>query len=129
METEIEYLGYVLTREGIKPQPTKISAILAMKPHNTAKELRKFLDVVKYYRDLREKSSHLLAPLTNLVGECGHMKVTRKNKNKNNLWFWGLLHQGVFDVIKQQLSQDSLFTYPDFSLPFDIYTLWLHRVS
>ena len=29
-EAEIEYLGYVLAREGIKPQPEKISAILAI---------------------------------------------------------------------------------------------------
>ncbi len=31
-EAEIEYLGYVLTREGIKPQPEKVSAILAILP-------------------------------------------------------------------------------------------------
>ena len=28
---EIEYLGYVLSREGIKPQPEKVSDILALK--------------------------------------------------------------------------------------------------
>ena len=28
---EIEYLGYILTREGIKPQPEKCMAILALK--------------------------------------------------------------------------------------------------
>ncbi len=27
---EMEYLGYVLTREGIKPQPKKVQAILAL---------------------------------------------------------------------------------------------------
>ena len=32
VEAEIEYLGYVLTREGIKPQPDKVSAILAINP-------------------------------------------------------------------------------------------------
>ena len=29
---EIEYLGYVLTRHGIKPQDKKVKAILAIKP-------------------------------------------------------------------------------------------------
>ncbi len=29
---EIEYLGYVLTRDGIKPQSNKVQAILAIKP-------------------------------------------------------------------------------------------------
>ena len=31
-EEEIEYLGYILTREGIKPQSEKTSAVLAIKP-------------------------------------------------------------------------------------------------
>ena len=46
VESEIEYLGYILPREGSKPQPEKTSAILAMKPPNTVKELRKFLGMV-----------------------------------------------------------------------------------
>ena len=79
---EIEYLGYILTREGIKPQPEKVSAITALKEPNSVKELRKFLGMVQYYRDLWEKRSHLIAPLTDLVGDCGHTKVTRKNKTK-----------------------------------------------
>ena len=29
---EIEYLSYILTREGIKPQPKKVQAILALNP-------------------------------------------------------------------------------------------------
>ena len=62
-EAEIEYLGYVLTHEGIKPQPEKVSAILAINPPNTVKELRKFLGMVQYYCDLWDKRSHFLARL------------------------------------------------------------------
>jgi hypothetical protein len=36
---EIEYLGYILTRGGIKPQPKKVQAILALNPPNNIKEL------------------------------------------------------------------------------------------
>jgi hypothetical protein len=36
---EIEYLGCILTREGIKPQPKKVQAILALNPPNNVKEL------------------------------------------------------------------------------------------
>jgi hypothetical protein len=36
---KIEYLGYILTREGIKPQPKKVQAILALNPPNNIKEL------------------------------------------------------------------------------------------
>ncbi len=40
---EIEYLGYILTREGIKPQPRKVQAILALSPLNNVKELTAYL--------------------------------------------------------------------------------------
>ena len=79
---EIEYLGYILTRDGIKPQPEKVQAILALKEPTLVKELRKFLGMVQYYRDVWEKRSHMVAPLTDLVGECGHTKVTCNNDSK-----------------------------------------------
>ena len=36
---ETEYLGYILTRGGIKPQPKKVQAILAFNPPNNANDL------------------------------------------------------------------------------------------
>jgi hypothetical protein len=36
---ETEYLGYILTRGGVKPQNKKIQAILALNPPNNVKEL------------------------------------------------------------------------------------------
>ena len=79
---EIEYLGYILTRDGIKPQPEKVGAILAIQPPTNVKGLRKFLGMVQYYRDLWEKWSDMLAPLTDLVGECGHTKTTKQKVMK-----------------------------------------------
>ncbi len=39
---KIEYLGYVLTRDGIKPQGNKVQAILMIKPPTGVKQLRHF---------------------------------------------------------------------------------------
>ncbi len=36
---ETEYLGYILTRGGIKPQPNKVQAIIALNPPNNVKKL------------------------------------------------------------------------------------------
>ena len=80
---EIEYLGYVLSREGIKPQPEKVSAILALKEPQSVKELRRFLGMVQYYRDVWTCRSHMIAPLTDLVDETGETKVTRATGTKN----------------------------------------------
>jgi hypothetical protein len=79
---EIEYLSYILTREGIKPQPKKVQAILVLNPPNNVKELRHFLGMVQYYRDMWARCSKMLASLIDLVGECGETKTTRINKTK-----------------------------------------------
>ena len=76
---KVEYLGYILLRDGIKPQPEKVSAILALELLKNVRELWAFLGMVQYYRNMWEKRSHLLAPLSDLVGECGHTKETRKS--------------------------------------------------
>ncbi len=43
---EIEYLGYVLTRDGNKPQSNKVQAILAIKSPTGVRELRHFSGMV-----------------------------------------------------------------------------------
>ncbi len=79
---KIEYLGFILTRDGIKPQPKKVQVILAPNPPNNIKELRHFLGMVQHYRDMWARHSEMLAPLTDLVGECKETKITRMNKTK-----------------------------------------------
>jgi hypothetical protein len=79
---EIEYLGYILTRDGIKPQSNKVQAILVIQLLTNVKHLRHFLGMVQYYRDLWERWSKMLTSLTSLVGECGQTKVTRAKGTK-----------------------------------------------
>ncbi len=73
---ETEYLRYILTRDGIKPQPKKVQAILVL--NLPVKELQRFLGMVQYYRDMWAKHSEILTTLTNLVGECREKKATKK---------------------------------------------------
>jgi hypothetical protein len=79
---EIEYLGYIVTRDGIKPQSNKVQAILVIHLPTNVNELRHFLGMVQYYRDLWARRSKMLAPLTSLVGECIQTKVTRAKRTK-----------------------------------------------
>jgi hypothetical protein len=79
---EIEYLGYVLTRDGIKPQSNKVQAILPIIPPTGVRQLRHFVGMVQYYRDLWARRSNMLAPLTSLVGECGQTKSTKPKGTK-----------------------------------------------
>jgi hypothetical protein len=43
---KIKYLGYILTREGIKPQPKKVQTILMLNPLNSIMELQDFLRMI-----------------------------------------------------------------------------------
>ncbi len=91
---EIEYLGYVLTRDSIKPQSNKVQAILAIKqPHTGVKQLRHFLGMVQYYHDLWARRSDMLAPLTSLVGDGGQTKTTKAKGTKKVPWYWDEVHQ------------------------------------
>ncbi len=90
---ETKYLGYILTRTGIEPQPKKVHTILVITPPKQVKDLRRFLDTVLSYQDLWARRSKMLAPLTSLVGECGHTKVTRAKKTKKRTWHWDEVHQ------------------------------------
>ena len=52
MQKEVEYLGYLLTTGGLKPQPAKIEAMhCIMRPKNS-KQLKMFLGMVNFYQDM-----------------------------------------------------------------------------
>jgi hypothetical protein len=119
---ETEYLGYILSRDGIKPQPKKIEAILAIKLPTKVKELCRFLGIVQYYRHLWAKRGKMLAPLTNLVGECSYSKSDKKLGKKKVPWHWDEGHQKAFDDVKAAIAKDVALAYPDFSKEFEIYT-------
>ena len=61
---EITYLGYVITREVIKHDLKKVQEILYLKQQNTTTEERSLTDIVRYYRDMWHRQSHVLAPPT-----------------------------------------------------------------
>jgi hypothetical protein len=65
---EIDYLGYVLTRDGIKPQSNKGQAILVIKPPTGVRQLRQFLGMVQYYRDHWARRSKGVARPSHLAG-------------------------------------------------------------
>ncbi len=119
---EIEYLGYVLTRDGIKPQSNKVQAILAIKPPTGFKQLRHFLGMVQYYRDLWARWRDMLAPLTSLVGECSQTKTIKAKGTKKVPWHWDEVHQRAFNHIKATIANVVVLAYPDYSKVFEIYT-------
>ena len=105
----LEYLGYWITRDGIQPLPKRVAAILNIATPKTRKELRRFIGIINYYRDMWVHRSDALAPLSALT-------------SKNVKWTWTPEHQEAFVKVKQIVSREVMLAYPDFNKPFDIHT-------
>jgi hypothetical protein len=112
---EIKYLGYILTRDGIKLQSNKVQTILVIQRPTNEKELRHFLGIVQYYCDLWERWSKILAPFTSLVGECGQTKIKRAKGTKKAPWHWDEVHQKAFNYVKATIASKVVLAYLDCS--------------
>ena len=106
---ELEYLGYWITRNGLQPTRKKVDAILNMAAPKTRKQLRSFLGMVNYYRDMWLHRSEVLSPLSGLTSD------TTK-------FIWTDVQQQAFDAIKKIVSREVMLAFPDFSKTFDIHT-------
>ncbi len=94
-----------------------------IQPPTNVKELRRFLGIVQYYRNLWARRSKMLAPLTSLVGECGQTKVTRAKGTKKAPWHWDEVHQRAFNDVKASIARELVLACPDYSEVFEIYTI------
>ena len=93
----------------MKPLPEKVKAILAIATPKNRTELRSFIGIVNYYRDMWIRTSHVLAPLASLTS----------NKTK---WSWGQQQEVAFQTAKRIIAQEVMLAYPDFLKPFEIHT-------
>ena len=59
------------------PVPKKVDAIQAIEIPKTKRELRNFIGMVNYYRDIWKKRSHILAPLTKLSSKLTKWEWTK----------------------------------------------------
>ena len=105
---ETDFLGHWFTPEGVKPWQKKVDAIVKMERPQNIKQLRSFLGLVTYYRDMWPKRSHILAPLTNLTGKKTYDWTDECTK--------------AFNHMKTLMVEDALLVWPDHNQPFDIET-------
>ena len=67
LQDSVEYLGYILDKNGIQMSPMKVKAIVEMQQPKHQSELRAFLGMVNHYGKFMTKLSELCAPLNHLL--------------------------------------------------------------
>lgn len=107
LRKEVEFLGHVVTTEGVRPNPQKVEAVVNWPIPKTPKELKSFLGTVSYYRRFIPGFAHIAKPLTSQLR--GKSKVI----NYETADF-----VNAFSKLKQIMSSDLLLAYPDFEKPF-----------
>ena len=105
----IQYLGHLVSGDGIEPLPEKLEAVENMPPPKTPKEVRQFLGLVGYYRKFVPKFADIARPLTNLT--------------KQDIKFeWTDKCQKTFQLLKDMLLKEPILKYPDPSKPYTLFT-------
>lgn len=115
LHSEIEFLGYVITSDGIRPNQNKIKVINDYPEPRNIKELRGFLGMVGYYRRFVKDFAKIAKPLTNLLrGERNPSSVKKISLSE--------LEKQCFHKLKNILSSDDILIYPDYNRPFILTT-------
>ena len=102
--SSVEYLGHVISAEGLRTSDSKVKAILkAPAPQNVA-DLRSFLGLVNYYAKFLPDLATVLAPLYQLL-------------QKHKKWKWNEEQAKSFQEVKDLLKSSRVLMYFDDSLP------------
>ena len=72
---DIPYLNYVITREGIKPDPRKVQGIMDLERPTTTTEARDLIGMVQYCREICPRRSHALSLLIEAASNLKGRKI------------------------------------------------------
>lgn len=106
---KINYLGYVLSEQGVATDPGKVAAVSQWPVPVNAKELRSFLGLAGYYRKFVRNFGVISKPLTDLL-------------KKHSIFIWTVEHDKSFNALKSALCSAPVLALPDFSKKFSIET-------
>jgi len=106
-QTKLEYLGNVLSQNGIE-KGSKVNDVLLMPPPHDVSSLRSFLGSVQFY-------GKFLPPHASTVAEPLH-RLTRKDVS----WRWESEEDHAFQRLKTLLSSDKVLVHFDPTLPVGI---------
>jgi hypothetical protein len=110
----IDFLGHIVTKEGIKPDPKKTKAIAGMTAPTDAHGVRRFLGMASFYRRYIKDFAARTEGMRNLI-------------HKDTIFKWTLNHDKEFEDIKKELISNPVMAYPNFREKFILATDASHK--
>jgi len=106
---EVEFLGYVIGRNGIRMSTDKVDAVLSWKAPNSLTEVQSFLGFANFYRRFIQDYYRIARPLTELTKKMGK-------------WAWNEEAGKEFEELKQRFTTAPVLAHFDPAKPVIIET-------
>jgi len=107
MRTEVEYLGHLVGRDGLRVDPKKVASVNDWPVPTDVHQLRSFLGLANYFRRFMRGYASVIAPLTALTG-------------KNVPFTWTPPCQTAFEQVQKLLTSAPVLRLPDPDKPFEV---------
>ena len=121
------FLGHQLSKDGILPNPEKVSKVKDWPILKNAKEVHSFLGLASYYWRFIPQFSKWASPLHDLIRpiamtkKCARVKLPPLAPNLPQ-FIWTAEHGESFDKLKDALTSAPILAYPDYSKWFILET-------
>ncbi len=102
-KSEVQFLGYIVDRNGTRPQLSKVDAIKNFPKPKTVQELRRFLGLANFYRRFVQKAALISAPLNSFL--------KNKAKPKDTIQ-WTPEADTAFQNLKHAIADAALLAHP-----------------
>ena len=116
---EIEYLGYIVSEEGISTNPKKVEAVTKWPTPQTVYDVRSFLGFVRYYTRFIKNFSKIAKPIREVITGLENQS---KRTAKKTFIEWTEAANAAFEHLKELCVSTTILAYPNYQLSFILHT-------